>query len=159
MSRKVKFLGALALLSVVASALVLSFAPGSQAQLDPGNRAFFGLVGIAPGQTLRLAAVNAGLNPPPDPDRVCRITLGFADLNGRPLQDPVELRLLPSAGGVVDLPYGQLARGGRVEVHPLAEVPTGQPGREFCAVDVAAEVIDDASGRTQTYVLPVAPEK
>jgi hypothetical protein len=157
MSRKLKVLGPLALLGVGA-ALALSIPGGGKAQLDPGNKAFFGLVGIAPGQTLRLAAVNAGFVEPPDPDNPCRVELGFADLSGRPLQDPVQLRLLPGAGGVLDLPYEQAARSGRVEVHPLADVPTGQPGRPFCAVDVVAEVIDDATGRTQTYVLPVAPE-
>jgi hypothetical protein len=43
-------------------------------------------------------------------------------------------------------------------VHPLADVPRGQPGGAFCAVDVVAEVIDDASGRTEAYVLPVVQE-
>jgi hypothetical protein len=157
MSRKVKVFGPLALLAVGA-ALMLVLPGGGQAQLDPGNKAFFGLVGIAPGQTLRLAAVNAGLTAPPDPEDICRVQLGFADLDGRPLQDPVELRLPPGAGGVVDLPYSQLARTGRAEVHPLADVPRGQEGGRFCAVDVVAEVIDDSSGRTQTYVLPVVPE-
>src|SRR5262249_25418415 len=118
----------------------------------------FGLVGIASGQTLRLAAVNAGTVAPPDPGETCRVRLGFADLDGQPLQDTVELRLLPGAGGSVDLQYAGLARIGPVEVHPLDDVPRGQQGRPVCAVDVVAEVIDDASGRTDTYVLPVAPE-
>jgi hypothetical protein len=157
MSRKVKALGLLTML-VLTAALVLSFAGGGRAQLDPGDKAFFGLVGIAPGETLRLAAVNVGLQAPPEPEKVCRVRLGFADLDGEPLQEAVELRLLPGRGGVVDLPYGRLGRSGRVEVHPLADVPRGQPGGEFCAVDVVAEVIDEASGRTELYVLPVAPE-
>ena len=66
MPRKVKVFGPLALLGVGA-ALMLALPGGGQAQLDPGNNAFFGLVGIAPGQTLRLVAVNAGLTAPPDP--------------------------------------------------------------------------------------------
>jgi hypothetical protein len=157
MSRKVKVLGPLALLGVGA-ALVLSLPGGGKAQLDPGNKAFFGLVGIAPGQTLRLAAVNAGTTTPPDPEAICRVRLGFADLDGQQLEEPVQLRLLPGAGSFIDLPYERLARSTRVEVHPLADVPRGQQGGPYCAVDVVAEVIDDASGRTQTYVLPVVPE-
>jgi hypothetical protein len=47
---------------------------------------------------------------------------------------------------------------GTLALAPLADVPRGQQGRPFCAVDVVAEVIDDASGRTNTYVLPVVPE-
>jgi hypothetical protein len=157
MSRTIKITVACALVGL-AAALPLAFAGGGRAQLDPGNRAFFGLVGIAPGQILRLAAVNAGTVAPPDPDAVCRVRLGFADLDNRSLQDPVEVRLPPGAGGVVDLPFSRLARDGRVEVHPLADVPRGQEGGPFCAVDVVAEVIDDATGRTDTYVLPVVPE-
>jgi hypothetical protein len=158
MARTVKLAATLALVGL-AAVLLLAFAGGGEAQLDPGNKAFFGFVGIAPGETLRLAAVNAGTTAPPDPEAVCRVRLGFDDLDGRPLQDPVEVRLLPGAGGVVDLPYARLSRTGRVEVHPLADVPRGQEGGPFCAVDVVAEVIDDSSGRTDTYVLPVVPEK
>jgi hypothetical protein len=157
MALTVKILGPLALL-VLAVVWSLGHADGGQAQLDPGNKAFFALIGIAPGETLRLAAVNAGTTAPPEPEAVCRVRLGFADLDGQPLQDPVELRLLPGAGGVVDLPYVRLARSGRVEVHPLADVPKGQRAGPFCAVDVVAEVIDDATGRTDAYVLPVVPE-
>jgi hypothetical protein len=152
-----KILGPLALLAL-AVVLFLEHADGGRAQIDPGNKAFFGLIGIAPGQTLRLAAVNVGTTAPPEPELACRVRLGFADIDGQPLQESVELRLLPAAGGVVDLPYFRLARSGRVEVHPLAEVPRGQRGGPFCAVDVVAEVIDDATGRTDAYVLPVVPE-
>jgi hypothetical protein len=153
----VKILGPLALLAL-AAVLFLPYADRGQAQLDPGNKAFFGLIGIASGQTLRLAAVNVGEQTPPVPDKICRVRLGFADVDGRLVQDTVELGLLPGAGGVVDLAYVELARTGRVEIHPLADVPRGQPGGPFCAVDVVAEVIDDASGRTDAYVLPVVPE-
>jgi hypothetical protein len=153
----VKILVPFALLAF-AAVLLLEHADRGRAQIDPGNKAFFGLIGIAPGETLRLAAVNAGTVAPPEPDAVCRVRLGFADLDGRPLQDSVELRLQPGAGGVVDLPHVRLTRSGRVEVHPLADVPKGQQGGPFCAVDVVAEVIDDASGHTDAYVLPVVPE-
>jgi hypothetical protein len=151
-----KILGPLALLAL-AAVLFLQYADRGQAQLDPGDKAFFGLIGIASGQTLRLAAVNVGEQAPPIPDKICRVRLGFADVDGRLLRD-TELGLLPGAGGVVDLAYVELARTGRVEIHPLADVPRGQPGGSFCAVDVVAEVIDDASGRTDAYVLPVVPE-
>jgi hypothetical protein len=66
MSWKVSILGLAAPLALAAG-LVLGLPHGSRAQLDPGNKAFFRLVGIAPGQTLRLAAVNAALTPPPSP--------------------------------------------------------------------------------------------
>jgi hypothetical protein len=89
--------------------LFLEHADGGPAQLDPGNKAFFGLIGIGPGQTLRLAVVNAGTTAPPEPDAVCRVRLGFADLDGQPLRDSVELRLLPGAARFVDLPYASLA--------------------------------------------------
>jgi hypothetical protein len=59
---------------------------------------------------------------------------------------------------VLDLPRGQTGERGRVEVHPLADVPEGQLDRSLCAVDVVAEVIDNLTGRTAAYVLPVAPE-
>jgi hypothetical protein len=157
MTRKAYIIGLAALLALAAG-LVLGLARGGQAQLDPGNKAFFGLVGIAPGQTLRLAAVNAGFVEPPDPEDTCRVRLGFTDLDGQPLGERTELRLLPGDGGVLDLPRAAAGGRGRVEVHPLADVPDGQLDRSFCAVDVVAEVIDNTTGRTATYVLPVAPE-
>jgi hypothetical protein len=157
MSRKLKVLGPLALCGL-AAALMLSLVDGGKAQLDPGSKAFFGLIGIAPGQTLRLAVVNVGEQAPPVPDKICLVRLGFVDLSGQPLQPTVAVRLPPGAGGVADLGYAELGRSGRIEVHPLADVPRGQPGAQFCAIDVVAEVIDDASGRTEVYVLPVVPE-
>jgi hypothetical protein len=56
---------------------------------------------------------------------------GFAALDGQPLQESVELRLLPGAGGAVDLPYVRLAQSGRVEVHPLAAGLEGNRAGRF----------------------------
>jgi hypothetical protein len=157
MSWKLSVLGLVALLALAAG-LVLGLPRGGHAQLDPGNRAFFGLVGVAPRQTLRLAAVNAALVAPPEPGETCRVQLSFAGLDGQPLGPRTELSLQPGEGGILDLPHGQIAERGRVEVHPLADVPESPLDRTFCAVDVVAEVIDNVTGRTATYVLPVAPE-
>jgi hypothetical protein len=157
MSWKLPALGMAALLALVAG-LVLGLPRGGHAQLDPGNKAFFGLVGVGPGQTIRLAAVNAALVAPPDPDDVCRVRLAFAGLDGQLLGPRAELSLQPGEGSVLDLPHGQIGERGRVEVHPLADVPESPLDRTFCAVDVVAEVIDNVTGRTATYVLPVAPE-
>jgi hypothetical protein len=157
MTWKLSALGLAGLLALAAG-LALGLPRGGHAQLDPGNKAFFGLVGIAPGQTLRLAAVNAALVAPPEPDETCRVRLSFAGLDGQPVGPRAERRLQPGSGVTLDLPHGQTGERGRVELHPLADVPEGQLDRSFCAVDVVAEVIDNVTGRTATYVLPVAPE-
>jgi hypothetical protein len=156
MRRKLPLAG-FAVRLALAAGLVLAPAKQGHAQLDPGNKAFFGLVGIAPGQTLRLAAVNAALVAPPEPDS-CSVRLSFAGLDGRPVGPRADLQLRPGAGGVVDLPYAQTGERGRVEIHPLADVPDNALDRSTCAVDVVAEVIDNLTGRTATYALPVAPE-
>jgi len=147
-----------AALIVVAAGITLGLARGGHAQLDPGSKAFFGPVGIAPGQTLRLAAVNAGLTVPPEPEVACSVRLGFTGLDGRPLGSRKELRLSPGTGGVLDLSHAETSMRGRVEVRPLADVPASTLDQSACAVDVVAEVIDNLTGRTATYVLPVAPE-
>jgi hypothetical protein len=80
-----------------------------RAEPPPDPDRTFGMVGITPGQTMRLNVVN--LSPPPDPDTndvppgPCRVLLSFRNADGQPFRNndaqPIQ--------SVVELPGGQSA--------------------------------------------------
>lgn len=80
-----------------------------RANAPPDPDRTFGMVGITPGQTMRLNVVN--LIPPPDPDRngvppgPCRVLLSFRDAQGQPFSDSNGQPI----GRVVELQAGQSA--------------------------------------------------
>ena len=106
----------------------------------------FGLLGAALGQTVRLNVLfPPGPTLPPGPTR---ITLGF-DIPGFPPGPTRTVDLMPGEGAFLDLPmdgFG-LRLGQRVEVRPTVSGATAN-------FRVTAEVYDQVSGRTTTFVTP-----
>ena len=139
-------------------------------QADPP----FGMVGITPGQTLRLNIVNLTL--PTDPGGVppgpCRVVLSFRDANGRPFSDSngqVVRRVVELQGGqsdFLDLNADLFGGGGstngdtRLQLRPFVRV-TQVPGDQIPPGPCRAtmEVFDNPSGRTSIFaVAPTDPE-
>ena len=155
----------LSLLAVALSTWKVSRVGAFNPQPDPPGK--FLMVGITPGQTLRLNVVN--LASPPDPDRQipppCRVVLSFRDaaghviddLNGQPIRQTVELQAGESA--FLDLNGDQLGGVGtnlltRLEVRPFVRVVFQPDPGDFpppCRAN--AEVFDNATLRT-SLVLP-----
>ena len=84
---------------------------------------------------------------PPGPSR---ITLGF-DIPGFPPGPTRTVDLMPGEGAFLDLPmdgFG-LRLGQRIEVRPTVSGATAN-------FRVTAEVYDQGSGRTTTFVIPAA---
>ena len=126
--------GALLWLSVRSEAIIIYGAP----------QAKFGLVGVAPEQTLRLGATNV-TNPdgiPPDQQRECRVGLTFIDVDGSGIDDPTTRGLRPGQSTYITLPQAPTRE--RVEVHPVAEVE--RP--DDCPIAFSVQVIDRASRKT-----------
>ena len=146
-----------------------------RAQPPPHPERTFGMVGITPGQTMRLNVVN--LTPPPDPDTngvppPCRVLLSFrnadgqpfTDNNGQPVGRVVELQAGQSA--FLDLnadlfsaapsTNGDAASGPlRLQLRPFARVLNAPPDPEKqyppgpCRATM--EVFDNTSGRTSIF--------
>ena len=129
--------GALLWLSVRSEAIIIYGAP----------QAKFGLVGVAPGQMVRLSASNVG-NPdgiPPDQQHDCRVGLTFIDVDGSGVGSPEERVLRPGQSTYVTLPGPNRER---IEVHPVAEVE--RP--DDCAIAFSVQVFDRGSGKTTAMV-------
>ncbi len=127
-------------------------------QPDPPG---YGMVGITEGQIIRINVVNTNepdSNLPPDP---CRVVLNFRDANGELFRNsdgqPVRRTVLLPAGQstFLDLNGDVFARGGRIQLRPVARVQQPDGAGTFppdpCIPTV--EVIANASGRTQ-FMLP-----
>jgi hypothetical protein len=133
-------------------------------QTPGGKRISFGMVGITPGQTLRLNVVNTAFTRqgelPPDP---CRVVLTFFDAEGRHYRrrDGAVVRsaaqLQPGRATSLDLNADEFAtEGGRIQLRAVVTVippPVGDtnalpPGP--CVTSV--EVINNANGKTVLYV-------
>jgi hypothetical protein len=132
-------------------------------QPDPPGKTF-GLVGIVPGQTIRLTAVNIVAPDrsfaPPDP---CRVTLTLLDVDGNVVQTstgtlnpgqgtfldlPVPATVTTSDASTVDAVPSQLQLRGVVTVESLNRDEPPDP----CITSL--EVFDSATGRTSTLLWP-----
>lgn len=127
-------------------------------QPDPPG---YGMVGITDGQTIRINVVNTNdpdPNFPPDP---CRVVLNFRDADGnlfrnsdgQPIRRVVQLPAGQSA--FLDLNGDVFARGGRIQLRPVARVqqPDGNGNLPPDPCISTVEVINNANGRT-SFVLP-----
>ena len=125
--------GALLWLSVRSEAIIIYGAP----------QAKFALVGVAPGQMVRLSASNVGNADgiPPDQQRECRVGLTFIDVDGSGLVDPVTRDLLPGQSTFITLPGPSRDR---LETHPVLEV--ADPAN--CKIASSVQVVDRGSGKT-----------
>ncbi len=137
-------------------------------QPDPPGKTF-GLVGIVPGQTIRLTAVNIVAPDrsftPPDP---CRVTLTLLDVDGIVVQSSSEI-LNPGQATSLDLPLsatvnttdantvdavpGQLQLRGVVTVQSLKRDEPPDP----CITSL--EVFDSTTGRTSALLWPQAARR
>ena len=143
--------------------------------LGPPEPDRFGMVGITPGQTLRLNVVNLAMPSnrqfPPDP---CRVVLSFRDAaghaftnsDGQPIRNVVELQAGESA--FLDL-NGDMFGGpstnadiapGRLQLRPFVRVLSTPPDPERQSSNVCfptMEVFDNASGRTSLFAAGFIP--
>jgi len=126
-------------------------------QPDPPG---YGMVGITEGQTIRINVVNTNepdSNLPPDP---CRVVLNFRDAGGELFRNsdgqPIRRTVLLPAGQstFLDLNGDVFARGGRIQLRPVARVQQADGTNNLppgpCIPTV--EVIANASSRTQFFV-------
>jgi len=113
-----------------------------------------GLIGVVEGQTLRLNAVNIALGGPDTSGRRCRVNLGFADLEGRPVGDAEDFELRPSQGAFVDLQargVGNPNDHGRAQVRPVART-VGNPNERVCRPVLSVELFGPEGAKTEVYV-------
>jgi len=127
-------------------------------QPDPPG---YGMVGITDGQTIRINVVNTNdpdPNFPPDP---CRVVLNFRDADGnlfrnsdgQPIRRVVQLPAGQSA--FLDLNGDVFARGGRIQLRPVARVqqPDGNNNLPPDPCISTVEVINNATLQT-SFVMP-----
>lgn len=88
-------------------------------------------VWLEQGQTVRLHAMNIALGKP-DSNRACRVSLGFVDLQGRAIGNPIEYPLPPGTGRSLNL-AADMAKADQhqVQVQPVART-IGKPDDRGC---------------------------
>jgi hypothetical protein len=147
----------IALLTLASGWLALQSTQAFNPQPDPPR---YGMIGITPGETLRINVANpqlpfATLLPPP-----CRVELTFLDSTGNPLLPPVQRTLEAGQSAHFDLNGDALFTPGtgdilrRAEVRPVVRVlsnPT-DVGTVFLAPEPCVssiELFDNATGKTR----------
>jgi len=151
---------------IAATLQILDNATGSTAVLYPLGRFFlptalsppqqFGLVGILPGQTVRLNLVNLG--PSLYPNDPCNVEVVFLDKQGSTLATfPLEEPLAPGAAASFDLNASSTFFDRRTEIQAL--VKTSCPGQNSSPNSTLAtlEVFDSLTGRTTVIQYPNGP--
>jgi hypothetical protein len=163
-------------LIALASTVTIWEARRVHAEPPPDPDRTTGMIGITPGQTMRLNVVN--LSPPPDPDTnaappgPCRVLLSFrnavgqpfTDSNGQPIQRVVELPAGQSAfldlnADIFSAPpstNADVAPGpARLQLRPFVRVLAAPPDPEKQAPPgpcrATMEVFDNVSGRTSIF--------
>jgi hypothetical protein len=132
-------------------------------QPDPPGKTF-GLVGLVPGQTIRLTAVNIvapdRFSSPPDP---CRVTFSLLGVDGIVVQSSSQI-LNPGQGTFLDLPLAAAVT--TADANPVDAVPSQLQLRGIVTVEslrkaeppdpciTSLEVFDSATGRTSTLLWP-----
>jgi hypothetical protein len=129
----------------------------SQSSNTPASAVDFGMIGLAPSQTLRLSIIAwPAVNPSPifPPEPICIAHLGFANSSGGPVGPTKTVNLGPGQGDFLDLNGNSLALpfGGRAEVLPVVTMlPAPGGGTPACLAN--AEILDSFSG----FSLVLAP--
>jgi len=144
----------LALLTLASGWLAFQSAQAFNPQPDPPR---YGMIGITPGETLRINVANPQLPsatlPPP-----CRVELAFLDSAGNPLIPPVQRTLDAGRSAHFDLNGDALFTPGtgdvllRAEVRPVVRVLQTAVGDVFvppgpCVSSI--ELFDNATGKTR----------
>ena len=128
------------------------------------DRISFGMVGITPGQTIRLNVVNTHFTRegelPPDP---CRVVLTFLDAEGRHYRNRDGsvvrrvVQLEPGRATALDLNADEFATGGsRIQLRAVVTViPPPVPSRTELPPDPcvpSVEVINNANSKTVLFI-------
>ncbi|MGH2950626.1 MAG: hypothetical protein ACRDKX_01100 [Solirubrobacterales bacterium] len=150
--RRLTITKVLALPATVAAVLAGASLSGAfNPQPDPPKG--LGLIGIVEGQTLRLNAVNIALG---GPDTSCRVSLAFADLEGRAIGDLENFDLQPGQGGFADLEAAAIGnpdiREGRVQVRPVARTVGNPNDKRGCRPVFSVELFGPEGEQTQVYI-------
>ena len=140
--------------------LTLDDTPGKENAVSQGFQILSagkdGLVGIVPGQSLRITAVNP--MPRSGADRKFKPLFAFTvyDLDGKPIVEGDEVALEPGQSRSFEIPYSALgAPAGRVQVRTEARYFHGITSRVSAggrAAPVVLEIVDAASGRTTVHL-------
>ncbi len=113
----------------------------------------FGLAGITPLDTLRLAAFCTGdgsVTPPP-----CDVTFSFSDTQGRTLKQS-RLVLQAGASGFLDLKWSDIGTTARlVEIDPCWTIASGETAGGTAVGSLA--VLDSFTGLTIAHSYPATP--
>ena len=152
MSRRRWLIGGVPALAIAALAVGSTMAGAFNPQPDPPKG--LGLIGVVEGQTLRLNAVNIGLGGPDTSERRCRVSLGFADLEGNAIGDAENRELRPGAGGFADLRAAGIGNPdirGRAQVRPVARV-IGNPNTRDCRPVFSVELFGPEGAKTEVYI-------
>ena len=146
----------IALLTLAGGWVALQSAQAFNPQPDPPR---YGMIGITPGETLRINVANPQL-PSATLPRPCRVELTFLDSTGNPLLPPVQRTLEAGQSAHFDLNGDALFPTGtgdvllRAEVRPVVRVlpnPT-DVGSAFVPPDPCVssiELFDNATGKTR----------
>lgn len=128
---------------------------------------FFGMIGLARGQTARLTVFNLRSVPTlePTPDQVvtlipCSIRLRFVDQRGNTIVRSVE-SILPGTGAFLDLPFHEAIprgfEGKRIEIRAIVRaLSRPEDERRRCATISTLEIFDSETGRT-SVIYPESP--
>jgi len=154
-------------MAIIAAASLLALTPARafNPQPDPPG---FGMLGVNPGETLRLSIANQGtLNPDGFPPGPCRVELGFVDGQGNGVGTTLTQVLKPGASVHLDLDGNGITEGGvasartllRSEVRPVFRVASdtrfGLTPPDPCVV--SAEIFDNETGETLVSVGIINP--
>jgi hypothetical protein len=125
----------LIVLVVAGVAVALGRATSSDAIIVYDKPAPLGLVGLTEGQTLRVSVAHVvGLQPPPEPDRVCSLKVGFVDRENRGYGIPDTFELRPGIARSFDF-----VATGDGSVRPV--VVDLRP-KDKCPAVVSGEILD-----------------
>jgi hypothetical protein len=149
------FLTNASLKSLAGAALAFALStPALYSQVPSGSAVDFGMIGLAPSQTLRLSIIAFPPDPVYPPEPICIAQLGFANSSGGPVGPTKTVNLGPGQGDSLGLKGGTLALpfGGRAEVRPVVTLlPSPGGGASACLAN--AEILDSFSG----FSLVLAP--
>ena len=100
-----------------------------------------GMIGVVPGQTVRLNAVNIGV-----PANACNIDLTILDSTGNPLTRSASMTLMPGAATHLDFSPPPATLLARTQVRTL--VALADVAGNHCAILPTVEVFDHVTLRT-----------
>jgi hypothetical protein len=123
---------------------------------DREQQILIGLMGLSPGQTIRINVVNVD-NPDYLPPGPCLVRHAFVDSNGKFLAAPEVTRLLPGESASRELDFIPIDEAGARQRHSLRPHIgfVDDPNIRNCANAIwSVEVYNQQTGETSTFVHP-----